>query len=75
MTYADVKLFFEKIKKEHKIEEENIAVCGMTEKYLTMKSFEEDELKEWDSEEYYQDRAKDTKKFNQYDFIDIIIKN
>ena len=75
MTYADIKQIYEDMIDKKKLVAEKVAICGMTEKYLTLKSFEEDDLKPWDDDEYYQDRAKDSKKFNEYDFIDLIIKN
>ncbi len=46
----------------------------MTEKAYTIKSFEEDDLKPWDDDEYYQDRAKDAKKFNEYEWVDFMIE-
>ncbi len=46
----------------------------MTEKAYTIKSFEEDDLKPWDDDEYYQDRAKDGKKFNEFEFVDFMIE-
>ena len=75
MTYADINVIYEDMLNKKKIIAEKVAIAGMTEKYLTLKSFEEDELKPYDDDEYYQDRAKDSKKFNEYDFIDLIIKN
>lgn len=75
LTYADLKLLYEDILKKQKVVAEDVAICVMSERYLTIKSFEEDEMKEWDSNEYYQDKAKNTEKFNEYSYCDIIIRN
>lgn len=75
MTYADIKVIYEEMSKKQKLVAEKVAICGMTEKYYTIKSFEEDDLKPYDDDDYYKDRAKDSEKFNEYDFVDLIIKN
>ena len=75
ITYADLKYLYDDIMKKQKVESDEIGVCVMAEKYLTIKNFEEDDLKPWDDENYYKDRAKDASKFNEYNFIDIIIRN
>lgn len=74
MTYADVKTYFDDLVKKLKIDSDKIAIGGMTEKYYTIKGFADDDLKPWDDDEYYQDRAKDGKKFNEYEFVDFMIE-
>jgi len=74
MTYADVKTYFDDLIKKLKIDSDKIAIGGMTEKYYTIKGFADDDLKPWDDDEYYQDRAKDGKKFNEFEFVDFMIE-
>lgn len=74
MTYADVKNYYNDLVKKLKLDTEKIAIGGMTEKYYTIKGFNDDDLKPWDDDEYYRDRAKNSKKFNQYEFVDFMIE-
>jgi hypothetical protein len=52
------------------IDSKKIAIGAVTEKYYTVKSFEEDDLKRWDDDDYYNDKAKN----NKYDFVDFMIE-
>jgi hypothetical protein len=40
----------------------------------TLKSFNDANLKNWDDDEYYADKAKDIDKFNSYFYVDFTIK-
>ena len=74
MTYADVETYYNDLIKKLKLDSDKIAIGGMTEKFYTIKGFDDEDLKPWDDDEYYQDRAKDGKKFNEFEFVDFMIE-
>ncbi len=73
ITFADVRHYYDRMITKMGIEPEDIIIGAMTDKYLTMKSKYDDDLKEWDDEDYYKDRGSTTKKYNSYDFVDFTI--
>ncbi len=72
-TYADIKTIYDSIIESKKFEAGHISIGVMTDSgYLTIKSFGEEDLKQWDDEDYYRDKAL-SERFNEYQFFDIYI--
>jgi hypothetical protein len=73
VEYNDIHKFFKALK-DSGHNANKVAIRAMApDKVYTVKSFEADELAEFDADEYYKERADDTKKFSEYSFVDFII--
>ena len=74
MKWKEVDKYYNKlIETGYTSEQISIAVMGVD--YKTLKAFEDDDLKPWDDEEYYKDKVKYPTKFNEYFFVDFMIKS
>jgi len=73
MTYDEIREYYDAITKKYNPNKVSISGMGQ-DKYLTMKGFDEDELKPWDDDDYYTDRAKDAEKFDKFFFVDFTFK-
>jgi hypothetical protein len=75
MTYDNIRTYLNALQNKG-ININKISIGGMgADKYLTMKRFDEDELKPWDSDDYYNDKVKDTTRFDKFFFVDFNIRN
>ena len=55
----------------HKI---SISVKTIDNRYLTIKSFKDNEIKDWDDVEYLKNKVKDDKKFLDFVYADFYVK-
>jgi hypothetical protein len=56
-------------------EAHKISISGMNiDKYLTMKSFTDIDLKPFDEDEYYANRTGDTAKYESFFYVDLYLK-
>ncbi len=75
ITYDEIRAFLNSLVKKG-MNASKISIGGMNaDKFYTMKTFDEDELKPWDDDDYYKDRVKDTTKFDKFMFVDFNIRN
>ena len=43
-------------------------------RYLNIKSYKDDNIKDWDDEEYLRNKVKDNIKFGNFEFVDFYVK-
>lgn len=73
LTYKDTQKIYQRYLSEG-IAAENIYINVMAHRFLTLKSLGESEFKDWDSQEYYQNRVMDPGAFlNHFRFVQIVV--
>lgn len=73
ISYATTKDIYKTIL-ETGVDPKNIYIQVMAHRELTLKSLEEEDFKDWDTEEYYSNRVKDSKPFmNNFQYVRICI--
>ena len=53
----------------------SILVKTIDNRYLTIKSFADNDIRDWDDIEYMKNKVKDDKKFYEYEYVDFYVKN
>lgn len=73
LSYQDVETYYNRLlNMGYDSSQINIGVMGT--EYRTMKGYNEDDLPDWDNDEYYRDRVKTPTKFNSYFFCDFMLR-
>jgi hypothetical protein len=74
INYNDIRQFYNGLINSGE-EANKISISGMNiDKYLTMKSFTEPELKPFDNDDYYSNRTTDTAKYESFYYIDVHLR-
>jgi hypothetical protein len=76
ISIDDINKFYNSLRNKG-ISYKDISISAMSNQFYTLKSFDDDEIKPWDDEDYYQDKAskKTMKKLlTEFYFVDFIIK-
>jgi len=74
ITFNEIRQFYNSLINSGE-EANKISISGMNiDKYLTMKSFTDNELKPFDDDDYYANRTADTQKYESFYFVDIYLK-
>ena len=82
IQFGDIKKFYKKLVNNQNMEMEQIVIKGMcpdkmrtlgtANGHTTIKKMMDD-IKDFDDDEYYADKAVNPQKFNNFDFVDFII--
>jgi hypothetical protein len=75
MSVEEVKQFYDKLIESGTDENAiNITVKTIDGRALTLKAFEDDNIRPWDDDEYTKNKVKDDSKFREFLFVDFILK-
>jgi hypothetical protein len=75
MSVDEVRQFYDTlIENGTEAEKINITVKTIDGRSLTLKHYDDDDIKPWDDEEYTKNKVKDNTKFREFLFVDFILK-
>ncbi len=78
MKLSEVKEYFNYLVNEKQIDPHDISILGMSDMFRTLKSFDDSDIKEWDYQDYYEDKPdideKQKKLLTQFFFVDFVLK-
>jgi len=75
LTIRQVRQIFETLQKKYKPEQLSITTKFIDGNMKTIKTYEDEDVRDWDEENYYKNKVKDYSKFGHFEFVDIYIKN
>ena len=78
MTLKEVNEYYDYLVNEKQIDPHDISILGMSDMFRTLKSFDDNEVKNWDYIDYYQDKPEIDKKMQklltEFFFVDFVLK-
>ena len=75
LNYKDVKALYNRVSQKRDPDDIHIVCKTIDGTHVTLKTFDEDDIKEWDDPEYFKNKVKDTSKFFDFHYVDFYIKN
>ncbi len=74
VSFKEVRKLYDYLIKEKKVNPEDVYIQVMTNRELTLKALNDDDLKDWDDEEYYENRVKQVgPALNKFEYARIVI--